>query len=291
MLPCQSPRVIRFLNIRQSVPDADHGPEAMAQARRHVQFSAFVPGVLVVLLWMIHALAWTLGSDWSFLGVYPRNWSMIWHIGTAPLVHGDWAHLAANSLPLFVLGFLLLYSYKKVAFPTLLLIWLLSGLGVWLLGRPAWHIGASGVVFGINFFLFFSGLFRMDMRSLALSLLVAFAYGGMVWGVFPTDPHISFEAHASGAAIGAILAYAFRNIDRPPEHVWDEDDEELVHNQNAGPRPAQHAPSKAVDAAALHSAHRPRVIRLRYHPPANQSPGSSATGTGTPSSRTPGGRT
>ncbi len=282
----QTPRnLFGFLNVRQPLPEGPQSPEDRANARRHLQFSAFVPALLVVVLWLIHAMAWALGSDWSFLGVLPRHWGQLWHIFSAPLIHGDWAHLAANSLPLFVLGFLLLYSYRKVALPTLVLVWVLSGLGVWLLGRPATHIGASGVVFGINFFLFFSGIFRMDLRSLALSLLVAFAYGGMVWGVFPSDPHISFEAHASGAAIGTLAAYLFRNVDRPPLREWDEDEEGLVPQgyrgengpltyhirpQTPGADPAASNPSHSAPPArrdsGIASGEGPRVIRLRYRP-------------------------
>jgi membrane associated rhomboid family serine protease len=276
-----TPALIRFLNIRQPQPEETLSPEAQALARRHLHFSAFVPGILVVVLWLIHALAWALGSDWSHLGVFPRSWSMLWHVFSAPLIHGDWAHLAANSLPLFVLGFLLLYSYRKVAFPTLLMVWILSGLGVWMIGRPAWHIGASGLVFGINFFLFFSGIFRMDLRSLALSLLVAFAYGGMVWGVFPTDPQISFEAHASGALVGMLAAYLFRNVDRPPIREWEEEDEHGLVAQkghtiySVSDAPHQAGADAAVQPGSVRPAQpspsayrrRPRVIRLRYQMP------------------------
>jgi len=156
------------------------------------------------------------------------------------------------------LGFLLVNAYRKVALPTLAIIWLLTGIGVWIVGRPAWHIGASGVVFGINFFIFFSGLFRLDMRSLALSLLVAFAYGGMVWGIFPLDMQVSFEAHAMGALSGLLMAWYFRNVDRAPAVVWDEEDEEVAVQA------PNHPP---VPAAATRT---PRIIRLRYTVPPSQ---------------------
>jgi membrane associated rhomboid family serine protease len=158
------------------------------------------------------------------LGVFPRELHGLAGILTAPLIHDDPKHAFANTIPLLVLGFLMYNAYRKVAVKSVVIIWLLSGIGIWIIGRPAYHIGASGVVFGINFFLFFSGIFRLDMRSLALSLLVAFAYGSMVWGIFPIDLKVSYEAHAMGALSGVLLAWWYREVDRPPEVRWEEEE-------------------------------------------------------------------
>jgi membrane associated rhomboid family serine protease len=236
--------LIRFLDIRRPTGETPD-PRTDPDARRHLYLSVFVPAVLVALLWAVHGLAWAAGWDLSHWGVYPRHAGALSGILTAPLVHADWGHLTANSVPLLVLGFLLYNAYRKVALRTLAIVWLLSGAGIWLLGREAWHIGASGVVFGVNFFLFFSGVFRMDLRSLALALLVAFAYGGMVWGIFPLEPGVSFEAHAAGAAAGLLCAWMFRHVDRPPATVWDDEEED----DDVPPGPGLPGP---------------RVIRLRY---------------------------
>lgn len=181
--------------------------------------------LMIASIWLVMLLEMSAGIDLSFLGVFPRRFSGLLGVLTAPFVHQDVRHAFANSVPMFVLGFLLYNAYRKVALKTVLFIWIFSGLGIWLFGRPAYHIGASGVVFGINFFIFFSGLFRMDMRSLALSLLVAFAYGSMVWGIFPMDMKVSYEAHALGALGGVIMAWIYRNVDRAPEPVWEEEEE------------------------------------------------------------------
>ncbi len=214
--------MIRFLDIRRH-PDSEYHRES---ENRHLYLSLFFPIVLVVLIWIVKLFEMGSGIDLSWLGVFPRKLSGLIGILTAPLIHDDVRHAFSNSAPFLVLGFLLYNAYRKVALQTLLFIWLFSGIGIWLVARPAFHIGASGLVFGINFFLFFSGLFRLDMRSLALSLLVAFAYGGMVWGIFPIDMKVSFEAHAFGAAAGILAAWYFRNVDRAPEIRWEEDEVE-----------------------------------------------------------------
>lgn len=210
--------------------------------------------VLVLLIWVVKLFELGTGMDLSALGVFPREVRGLTGILTAPLIHDDPKHAFANTVPLLVLGFLLYNAYRKVAVKSVLLIWLLSGTGIWLIGRPAYHIGASGVVFGINFFLFFSGLFRLDMRSLALSLLVAFAYGSMVWGIFPIDLKVSYEAHAMGALSGVLLAWWYREVDRPPEVRWEEEeleDETAIRTIAVTGSTDEHRPSDGPEPASL----------------------------------------
>ncbi len=220
--------MIRFLDIRRH-PEGEYHRE---NENRHVFLSLFFPMILVAIIWIVKLFELGSGIDLSRFGVFPRSVNGLTGILTAPLVHEDIQHAFANSVPLFVLGFLLYNAYRKVALKSVLLIWIISGIGIWLIGRPAYHIGASGLVFGMNFFLFFSGIFRLDMRSLALALLVAFAYGSMVWGIFPTEMHISYEAHAAGAASGILLAWIYRNVDRAPEVRWEEEDTAEAPGQN-----------------------------------------------------------
>jgi len=215
--------LIRFLDIRRNQDSQNEvNPDSENQ---HLYLSLFFPMLLVLLIWIVKFFELGSGIDLSSFGVFPRSVHGLVGILTAPLIHDDVKHAFANSIPLLVLGFLMYNAYRKVAIKSVIVIWLLSGIGIWLIGRPAYHIGASGVVFGINFFLFFSGLFRLDMRSLALSLLVAFAYGSMVWGIFPVDWKISFEAHAMGALSGVLLAWWYREVDRPPAVRWDDEEE------------------------------------------------------------------
>ena len=105
-------------------------------------------------------------------------------------------------------------------------IWLLSGLGVWLFARSSFHFGASGLTFGFMFFVFVIGALRWDARAIALSCLVFFMYGSMIWGIFPTEPNVSFEYHFFGAAVGVAGAILLRRLDpKPPRKRYDWEDE------------------------------------------------------------------
>lgn len=163
--------------------------------------------VTIAVLWLIHAATTILPVELSRFGIYPRELDGLPGVLWAPLIHGSWPHLIANSFPLLVLGGLLLYGYPRVWPVSLLIIYFGSGLAVWVLGRSSYHIGASGVIYGLLFFLFFSGLFQRNLRSILLSLLVFFFYGGMVWGILPSRMNVSFESHLFGAISGVLAAY------------------------------------------------------------------------------------
>ena len=128
---------------------------------------------------------------------------------------------------MFVSLFVLLYFYRDSAYKVLLIVWFFSGLSVWWVGRESYHIGASGVIYGLISFLFFSGIFRKDKRAIALSLLMVFLYGGLVWGVLPIKEEISFESHLFGAVVGFICAVIFRKSDPPAKYEWEIEQEEL----------------------------------------------------------------
>jgi membrane associated rhomboid family serine protease len=168
--------------------------------------------------------------DLGFLGVYPRHLQGLIGIVTSPLIHANLNHLFANSFPLLVLGGCLFYFYRELAVKTFLLIYLITGVCVWAGGREAYHIGASGVIYGLAAFLFFSGIIRRDGKLLAITLLVTFLYGSMVWGIFPElfpDKNISFESHFWGMVTGTILAFYFRKIGpQRTIYEWEEEEEE-----------------------------------------------------------------
>ncbi len=150
------------------------------------------------------------------MGVYPRTQSGLPGVITAPLIHGSWEHLIGNTLPLVLLGSMLIYGYPRSRFYALAGIWLLSGASVWLFARSSYHFGASGLTHGMFFYLFVGGILRRDRRSAALLMVAFYMYGGMLLTILPTDPGVSFESHFFGAASGGILAYAFRNWDPKP---------------------------------------------------------------------------
>lgn len=197
--------------------------------------SFFYSGCFVLILWIIHFVTWVIEKDLTGYGVLPRKISGLSGILTAPLIHADLSHLFSNSVTLFFLLFGVLYFYRSSAVKVFFLIYFFDGLLVWLFARESFHIGASGLLYGFAGFLFFSGLFRKDKRSIALSLLIVFIYGGMVWGVLPTDPKISFESHLFGALVGIVCAFIFRKNDPPPKYEWEEDNYDEDYDDGKNP--------------------------------------------------------
>ncbi|MEI7483338.1 MAG: rhomboid family intramembrane serine protease [Ignavibacteriota bacterium] len=189
------------------------------------RISLFISLSFIVLLWLIKIFEEYTHTDLATLGVYPRRLSGLVGIFTAPMVHADFSHLASNSITLFVLMIFLFYAYTNSSFKVFFSVYFLSNVLVWIFARDAYHIGASGIIYGLVTFLFFVGVFRKDSKSVGLSLLVTFMYGGLVWGVLPTDPAISYEAHLAGAVVGILAAVAFRNSDPLPEKYEWEDEE------------------------------------------------------------------
>ena len=194
-----------------------------------LQRSFLLVAAFALLLWLIEAAELFFGLDLTSLGVYPRELHGLIGILLAPLIHGSISHLFANTPPLILLGTLLLYAYPRSAKIVIPSVYLGSGLGVWLFARSAYHIGASGLVFGLLSFLLVIGILRWDKRAIALSLAVSFVYGSLLWGVLPSKPEISFEAHLFGALIGVILAFTLKQLDPPPpqkRYSWEDEDED-----------------------------------------------------------------
>ena len=146
---------------------------------------------------------------------------------TAPLLHGSAGHWLGNSSSLLMLGTLVGTVYPRAALRALPLIWLLSGVGTWLIGRPSFHIGASGVTHGLLFLLLFLGLLRRDRAAIAAALIAFFFYGGMLLTVLPREPGVSWEYHLSGAVAGIVAAFLWRRADpQPPRQRYSWEDEE-----------------------------------------------------------------
>lgn len=180
--------------------------------------------LFVVLLWVVHLLKIIFHLDLHEFGIFPRTFSGMIGIITAPFIHGSFNHLISNSVPLFVLGAMMLYSYPSLAVRVLFISIVVTGIGVWSFARPlTYHIGASGIIYSVVTFLFFSGVFRWDRSSMAIALFVTLFYGSMVLGVFPSDDGISWESHLIGAVSGFVSAFMFKDIDRPPPVFSEED--------------------------------------------------------------------
>ncbi len=150
----------------------------------------------------------------------------------APLLHGDFAHLASNAVPLIILGCVLGTLYPRTAVRALPLIWLLSGIGTWAIGRTSLHLGASGITHGLFFLVFMLALLRRDRPAIAAGLLAFFMYGGMLLTVLPREWDISWEYHLSGALAGIIVAILWFRLDpAPPRKRYSWEDEELLDAQ------------------------------------------------------------
>jgi len=205
--------------------------DAAADARRLRRSFAASLG-FAAALWLIELAELILHLDFTRYGVYPRTLQGLSGILLAPLIHGSLAHVFSNTLPIIILGTALLYGYPRSARLVLPVLYFGTGIGVWLFGRSAWHIGASGLIFGMMFFIATIGVLRWDTRSIALAMVVFLLYGGMVWGVLPGDPSVSFESHLAGALLGVALAVWLKNRDpAPPPKRYSWEDEEEVSDE------------------------------------------------------------
>lgn len=171
---------------------------------------AIPPFLFVLALWLVAYLEWKLHLDWSRYALYPKTLQGSRGILLAPLLHDGFYHLLSNTLPLFILGMFLLYFYRSISYAVFLIVYLGAELGAWFFARPNYHLGASGIVYGLVAFLFLSGIIRRHVQLTAVSLLVTFLYGGLIWGVLPLPTDMSWETHLSGAVTGILCAVAFR---------------------------------------------------------------------------------
>ena len=189
--------------------------------------SLIFPAAFVFVFWMVEIIEQTTGLSFVRLGVYPLHLKGLPGILFSPFIHSDFNHLISNSIPFFILMFALIYFYRRISYQIFFQLFILSGICVWLSGREAWHIGASGVVYAMAAFHFVSGILRNDTRLLTLSVTVVFLYGGMVWGMFPINPDVSWEGHLWGAISGVVLALHYRKyIIRRDKFDWEDEEEE-----------------------------------------------------------------
>ncbi len=163
-------------------------------------------GAFTALLWVIEGVDTAMDHRLDQYGVQPRSDEGLLGILLAPLLHGGWDHLSANSGPLLVLGFLTLAAGLLRGLAAAAVIWVVGGVGVWLAaGSNTNHIGASGLVFGFLVYVVVRGIVNRKFWEIALGAIVLFIYGGILWGVLPGQPGVSWQGHLFGA-IGAAVA-------------------------------------------------------------------------------------
>ncbi len=195
---------------------------------KHYNFSPLilaVPLYFVLSLWIIFWIEVKYGYNFNKYGIYPRSLKGLRGVFFSPFIHGDIKHLYHNSIPLFVLLFSLFYFYRKIAFRVFVYGTLLTGILTWIIARSSFHIGASGIIYMLFSFIFFSGIIRKNYRLIAVSLMVIFLYGSMVWYLLPLEEKISWEGHLSGFIVGIIFAFYFRRTGPQKfKYEWEQDD-------------------------------------------------------------------
>lgn len=168
-------------------------------------------------IWIIHLINFASGYRMFWLGIYPRQTEGLKGIITGPLIHGDFLHLFSNTLSFIILAFMIFFFYRKVAIQSFALIYLFTGFAVWIFARESFHIGASGVVYGLVSFVFWSGIFRRNIKSIVLALIVTVLYSGYFLGIVPGEEGVSWESHLLGGIVGILVAFLYR-------HELDEDE-------------------------------------------------------------------
>ena len=184
-----------------------------------------VPMFAVLLIWVVFWIEVRFRVNLNDFGVYPRTLKGLRGVLFSPFIHGSLSHLYNNTIPIAVLSAALVYFYRDVAFRVLVLGFFIGGLLTWIIGRPSYHIGASGMIYVLASFIFFKGAFTRHFRLMALSLIVVFIYGSMLWYIFPVKEGISWEGHLAGFITGLVLAiFVKTDIPKPRKYAWEHED-------------------------------------------------------------------
>lgn len=174
---------------------------------RELKTQVLILGGCIGLFWFLEIVDSYLGGALDVYGIIPRNPIGLRGILFAPFLHGGFAHLSANTIPFLVLGWLIMLRETSDFFVVTIISMVVGGLGVWLFASPySIHIGASGVIFGYFGFLLLRGYFERSFAAILFSLIVGLLYGGIIWGVLPGQPGISWQGHLFGFIGGAIAA-------------------------------------------------------------------------------------
>ena len=194
----------------------------------HFKFSTGVvasPIFLVLIIWLVFWFEVRFGYNFSKYGIYPQTLKGLRGVVLSPFIHGGIKHIYHNTVPLFVLSLALFYFYRAIAWKVIFYGILLAGFLTWCIGRPSYHIGISGLIYVLISFTFFKGVFAKHFRLIALSLLVVFLYGSMIWYTLPIEEGISWEGHTAGLITGLLFALIFRKqVAKPKRYAWQQED-------------------------------------------------------------------
>jgi membrane associated rhomboid family serine protease len=199
--------------------------------KKKLIYSILFPVGFVVMLWGIKLSEIIFNLDFTRFGILPGSIKGLPGILFSPLIHANINHLLSNSLPILFLGSGIIYFYRNASYKVISIIYLGTGILDWIFARKAYHIGASGLIYGFVAFMFFSGVIRRDTRAIALALLVTFLYGSLIWGILPLDNQVSWETHLFGSLIGIFCAFIFKKSDPQIKYDWEfEDNEENIND-------------------------------------------------------------
>jgi len=200
----------------------------------------FIPILYVVGIWFVYWVEIYFNINFNKYGVLPRDLIGLRGVVFTHFIHSDANHLFNNSIPLFVLLLSIFYFYRDIAYKVLFVGGLLSGLLTWVIARDSYHIGASGIVYLLFSFIFFSGIIRKHYRLVALSFMVIFLYGSMIWYVLPIKEGRSWEGHLSGLLIGLCFAVFYRNKGlTKEEHEFSKTAFDLLFDENGNYAPPE----------------------------------------------------
>lgn len=204
--------------------------------KKKIYYAVFFPAIICFFVIFAFLFEMGMGLDFKSGGIFPRELKTLPNVFSMPFIHSDWGHLTNNIISFFVLSVCLYYFYGTIASRVLFFSMITSGLILWVIGRDAWHIGLSGMVYAVSFFLFLSGILRRYAPLVAISLIVVFLYGNNVWHLFPWQKFdsISWEGHLAGAISGVLFALIYRKKGpQKPVKIWEDENEEDDDDENA----------------------------------------------------------
>lgn len=218
------------------------------------------PSIYMLLCWIIFLSDSVFHLQLYRFGVSPRTVDGLWGILFSPFIHGDIGHILNNTLPILVLGAVLFYFYKPIAWQSVLWIYIISGVWLWIGGRnnaviTNYHFGASILIYGLATFIFFSGVFRKHKSLMMVSAFVVFMYGSITYGIFPFDTAVSWEGHLFGAIAGLLVAFNYRKEGPQAEiYQWSEEEVDLEAEYN-----------RQLEIEAMMEQEREQEIKIVYH--------------------------
>lgn len=187
--------------------------------RDHFIYSLKIALGIVVFCIVVHLIFIIIPTPKYYWSIYPRDLGQWYGIFTGHYIHASWGHLASNLPPLFVTVMMIFFFYRSIGWAVYSMIWVLTGFAVFMFARNSSHIGASGLVYGLIAFVFFSGIFRRNIKSVVLMVIMVIMYSGYTAGFIPTDEKVSWESHLFGAIAGLWTAFIFRNYREKDEVI------------------------------------------------------------------------